>query len=244
MADLAEVYARTRKELANLVSSLSEDDLERPVPATPGWSIRDVIAHLAGDVERIRANDFPREFFFALGSEQGVAVLNGWTARHVADRRGRPLQDVLDEWENAAAAVSPMMRGDVEWPEGVLPFAAHVLVTDVGVHQQDVHGALGAVKDRDAAAVRIGLGTYIAGADLRLKTSNGPALRLVTEDKEKVAGAGEPVATVHAPRFELFRAMSGRRSPDQLRAYEWDGDPEPFIELFYPYGVREEALVE
>ena len=244
MADLAEIYATTRKELSSFVSSLTEEELERPVPATPGWSVRDVIAHLAGDLERIAVGDFPREFFAALGSEQGVAELNAWTARHVADRRGRPLQDVLDEWEDAAAALAPMIRGDAPWPEGVLPFAAHVLVTDIGVHQQDVYGALGLVRDRDAAPVRIGVATYTAGIDIRLNATNAPALRLVTEDKEKVAGAGEPVATVRAPRFELFRALSGRRSPDQVRAYEWDGDPGPFLELFYPYGLREEALVE
>jgi hypothetical protein len=173
-----------------------------------------------------------------------VTVLNEWTARHVADRRGRPLQDVLDEWEDSAAALASTIRGDAPWPDGVLPFAAHVLVTDVGVHQQDVYGALGVVRDRDAAPIRIGVATYVAGIDLRLRATNAPALRLVTEDKEKVAGAGEPVATVRAPRFELFRALSGRRSPDQVRAYDWDGDPAPFLELFYPYGIRAKALVE
>jgi hypothetical protein len=38
--------------------------------------------------------------------------------------------------------------------------------------------------------------------------------------------------------------MSGRRSPDQIRAYDWNGDPEPFVDLFYIYGVRKEPLVE
>lgn len=63
-------------------------------------------------------------------------------------------------------------------------------------------------------------------------------------EKSDVAGDGEPGATVKTNRFEFFRAMSGRRSPDQIRAYEWDGDPEPYIPFFYPYGIREEALVE
>ncbi|MDQ4024656.1 MAG: maleylpyruvate isomerase family mycothiol-dependent enzyme [Actinomycetota bacterium] len=244
MADLAEIYATTRTDLADLVSGLPEEDLERPVPATPGWSIRDVIAHLAGVVERTASGDFPREFFIALGSEEGVALLNDWTDRQVAGRHARRLRDVLGEWENATTAVAPMIRGDVPWPDGVVPFASHVLVTDLGVHQQDVYGALGLVKDRDAAPIRIGFATYAAGVDLRIKASGRPALRLVTEHKEVVAGTGEPVATVRASRFELFRALSGRRSQDQLRAYEWEGDPEPFLDFFYPYGVREDALTE
>ncbi|HEX2196557.1 MAG TPA: maleylpyruvate isomerase family mycothiol-dependent enzyme [Actinomycetota bacterium] len=244
MADLAEVYAATRRDLAAFVSSLADDELERPVPATPEWSIRDVVAHLAGVAQCVAAGDFPREFFVAIGSEAGVRAINEWTGRQVETRRGPRLQDLLDEWEGATAAIAPMMRGDVPWPEGVIPVAAHVLTTDLAVHQQDVYGAVGLVKDRDAAPIRIGFATYAAGADLRLKASGGPALRFVTERKEVVAGDGDPVATVRGTHYELFRALSGRRSPDQLRAYEWEGDPEPFLELFYPYGVREQALVE
>lgn len=244
MAGLDDVYAVTRKELASFVSSLPEEDLDRPVPATPGWSVRDVIAHLASVAQCTSTGDFPREFFFSLGSEQGIGLINEWTERHLAGRRGRPLQDLLDEWESTTAEIARMIRGDVPWPDDVVPFADRVLVTDLTVHQQDVYGALGLAKDRDAAGIRIGFGTYVAGADLRIKASAGPSLRFVTETKDVVAGGGEPGATVCASRFELFRALSGRRSPDQVRAYDWDGDPEPFLELFYPYGVREEALVE
>lgn len=244
MADLAEVYSVTRKELANYVSSLSEDELDRPVPATPGWSIRDVVAHLAGVVVSTTGGDFPIEFFAALGSEPAVKVLNEWTGRHVDDGRKRPLRDLLDQWEESAAVVTPMLAGEAPWPEDVVPFAGHVLTTDLAVHQQDVYGAMGVVRDRDAAPVRIGFATYRGGVDLRLRAVGGPALRFVTEHKEVVAGDGDPAATVRASRFELFRALSGRRSPDQLRSFDWEGDPEPFLEYFYPYGVRAEALVE
>lgn len=244
MADIAEVWATTRKELASFVSSLSEEDVERPVPATPGWSIRDVVAHMTGVLECIARGDFPVEFFVAIGSQQGVAVLNEWTDRQVVARDERPVIELLAEWESAAEGVMPMLRGDVPWPEGVVPFAGHVLTTDIAVHQQDVYGALGLVRDRDSAPVRIAFATYAAGIDIRQRSAGGPALRMVTEHKEVVAGDGEPVGTVRAPRFELFRALSGRRSPEQVRAYDWDGDPEPFLELFYPYGVRAEALVE
>jgi hypothetical protein len=49
---------------------------------------------------------------------------------------------------------------------------------------------------------------------------------------------------VSADPFELARAVNGRRSPEQIRAFDWEGDPEPFMHLFYPYGPRSEALVE
>ena len=244
MAELADIYDVTRKELANFVSSLPKEDLERPVPATPGWSIRDVIAHHGGAVERVAEGDFPQEFFVAIGSEQTVGILNEWTSRQVNDRSDRALQELLDGWESATTSVMPMIRGEMPWPEGVVSFAGHVLMTDLAVHQQDIYGALGLVKDRDTTPIAIGFATYAAGVDLRINAASGPSLRIVTEHKERVAGGGEPVATVRGPRFELFRALSGRRSPDQIRDYEWDGDPESFIEFFYPYGLREDALVE
>jgi uncharacterized protein (TIGR03083 family) len=244
MADLAEIYELTRKEVASFVSSLPPEDLDKQVPATPGWTIRDLVAHLTGDIVCIAAGDFPREFFESLGSEEGVVVLNRWTERQVEARRGRPLQDVLDEWEAAAPALTSMIRGDTPWPNDVMPFAGHILLTDIGIHQQDIYGALGLRKDRDAAVIRIGVSTYVGGIGLRQQIAGGPSLRVVMEDKEVVAGGGDPVATIRAPRFELFRAMSGRRNPDQIRAYEWEGDPEPFIPLFFPYGIREDALIE
>jgi hypothetical protein len=29
-----------------------------------------------------------------------------------------------------------------------------------------------------------------------------------------------------------------------VRAYDWEGDPEGVLELFYPYGVRADSLEE
>jgi hypothetical protein len=49
-----------------------------------------------------------------------------------------------------------------------------------------------------------------------------------------VAGSGDVTATVGAPRFEIFRAMTGRRSAEQITAFTWEGDegarrPFPFF---------------
>lgn len=244
MADLAEVYDLTRKELSSLASDLREDELARRVPATPGWTVRDVIAHLAGDVACLIEGDFPLEFFQGMGEPAAITVLNAWTDKQVRERKSLPPGKLLEEWEQASCSVGAMIRGEREWPEGVLPFAGHILTADLGTHQQDIFGALGMKRDRESAPVRIGVATFIGGVGLRLQMAAGPSLRFRMEQKEVVAGGGEPAATVSASRFELFRALSGRRNPDQIRAFKWEGDPEPFIAYFYPYGVREEPLVE
>lgn len=244
MADLGATYDDTRRKISEYVRALDERDLERRLPAAPEWTVRDVIAHLAGDVACILAGDFPQEFFAAFGEPDGVASLNRWTHSQVESRRSRSLDDVLDEWETESKVIVEMMDGSRPWPEGIPPFGSIILLTDVTVHQQDIYGAFGEERDRDAPAIRIANAGYIVGMGWRLAPAGIPPLRVVSGDSERTTGEGEPAATVRASRFEMFRALSGRRNPDQIAAYDWDGDPTPYLPYFYPYGVRREALVE
>jgi uncharacterized protein (TIGR03083 family) len=244
MAELADLYEELRDEIAQLVAGLGPEELDKPVPATPGWTIRDIVTHLAADASCTIAGDFPSEFFEAFGEAAGVTKVNAWTSRQLEDRRGRSLEDLLQEWKSSSTDLTAMMRGEKPWPEGIMPFSDRILLTDLTVHQQDIFGALGIERGREAAPIKIGLSGYITTMGWRLATANIAPLRFDLGDKSYVAGEGEPGATVHATRFELFRAMSGRRSPEQIRSYDWDNDPEPYVSYFYPYGIREEALVE
>lgn len=244
MADIGDIYDETRRKVSDYVRGLSDDDLDKSVPATPGWTVRDVISHLSGDVACVLASDFPEEFFAAFGEEQGVRSLNDWTQGHIDARRSKDLEEVLAEWEQNSAPLVSMMNGTRPWEGNIPPFAGTILVTDLAVHQQDLYGAFGEERDRDAAPVRIATAGYVVGIGWRLAPAGIPPLKVVAGDSERVAGEGEPAATVRATRFEMFRALSGRRSPDQVRAFDWDGDPEPYLRFFYPYGVREDALVE
>jgi len=46
--DTGDVYERVREDFVATVSALSDDELTLPVPATPSWSVRDVLAHVVG----------------------------------------------------------------------------------------------------------------------------------------------------------------------------------------------------
>lgn len=46
--EIGGLYAEGRARLSGIVLDVPHADLERDVPACPGWAIRDVIAHLAG----------------------------------------------------------------------------------------------------------------------------------------------------------------------------------------------------
>lgn len=243
MGDLGDVYESTRSSIVELVRG-HEDELDRPVPATPGWSVRDVISHLVGDVECILKGDFPREFFRSFGDADAVVSLNEWTRGHIDVRKDRSLQEIVAEWDELAPALVSVIRGETDWPAGVAPFADRVIVTDLGVHQQDLFGAFGVARDREGPAVKIGSSAYMVTLDFRLQSDDVGAVAVEASGKRWVAGGDEPDATLRTDRFELFRALSGRRSLDQIRSYDWDGDPEPFLGYFYPYGVREGSLVE
>ena len=245
MGDMADVYEETRTSIRDLLDSRPPADLERPAPATPGWRVRDVVAHLIGDLESIPSGDFPAEFFDSFGDETAIGNLNRWTTGHVEKRARLSYEELLKEWDERAAAMVLKMRGEEPWPERVPPFVDRVLITDLGVHQQDIYGAFGIERDREGPPVKIGVAGYIAIIGLRLQGDGGGTIAFEAPGKRWVVGNGEdPDATIRASRFELFRALSGRRSPEQVRAYDWTGDPEPFIQYFYPYGVRTEALVE
>ncbi|HEX6311894.1 MAG TPA: maleylpyruvate isomerase family mycothiol-dependent enzyme [Acidimicrobiia bacterium] len=219
MPDHAASYREFRHRVRGLVAGLDDDQLEMIAPATPEWRVRDVVAHLAGVPADILA-----------GNLDGVTT-DAWTARQVDDRRDWPFEEVLRQWEESGAAVEPLVPA---FPEA----AARQMLADAATHEQDIRGALGTPGARDADALEVGFVFMTGGvsAPLRFETDAGtfPA-----------GPKGEPVATVRADRFELFRAMSGRRSHDQIRAFDWDGEPQPEAVVVRPvFTARADALVE
>ena len=53
----------------------------------------------------------------------------------------------------------------------------------------------------------------------------------MVEAGEQVSGVGDLVARVEAPRFELFRAVAGRRTAEEIAQYGWDREPAPSLLL-------------
>jgi hypothetical protein len=67
----------------------------------------------------------------------------------------------------------------------------------------------------------------------------------VIDGAEEVSGTGEVVATIEASRFELFRAVSGRRTATEIEQYKWDRDPDPTLLLAAEiFSLREVSLHE
>jgi len=220
--DYVSSYRDARTALTSLTGELDDAGLARTVPATPGWDVRDVVGHVVGI-----ASDLLDGNLAGAGSDD-------WTAAQVSARRGMPFGDVLAEWSERA----PVLEAQVaSWP----PEFAGQLVSDLAVHDLDVRGALGR---RDALAVQLAFEHY---ADLfggRLDEAGAGAVRVETPEATRVVGAGDPTVSVAASRFELLRALSGRRSAAQIRAYGWEGDPDRVVAIIAAYPMRDRDLDE
>lgn len=222
--DLAAAYDGVRGRLDGRLRSAGGDLTARRVPATPDWTVKDVVAHLCGLLADVRA-----------GNLDGVGT-DAWTAKQVEDRKAASIEAILDEWSGHAAALMPSVP---DFPRAmVIP-----LIADACTHELDILGALADTSARDTDAVAISLDGYLYRLNKRL-TEAGLGLRVRAGDLERAVGAGDPAATVTAMPFEMLRALTGRRSPDQVRALDWDGDPEPFIPLFSTYPMRSDPLEE
>jgi uncharacterized protein (TIGR03083 family) len=209
------LYRAARERITALVSSVPEVDHDRPVPATPAWTVHDVVAHLTGIVDD------------ALHGRMEGAPGEAWTARQVEAGRGVPVADLLDAWGTRAPALEAR-------PELPVP-----LLADVLTHEHDLRGALGRPGARDEPALRWATGVLTEGFLGRATLAGLPPVRVVAPPRSW--GPAEAGVVLETDAFELFRAMFGRRSTAQLRALGWaGGDPGPYLEhlvIFTPAGA-------
>jgi hypothetical protein len=243
--DTADAYREAQASMTALVCDATREQLERTVPATPLWSVMDVVRHVVGVARNIVDGTLPGGFDPAemWQTPEGKRAGDAFTAAHLEARRGRSLDALLEEWTSVAEDLEPILRGQRSAPNPIM-FIEVIPVSDLAVHLQDVRGALGVPGDRESAASRIAFASYVGGLSLRLMARGLPALRIRYDAKERVAGGGDVAATWHGDRFEIFRALSGRRSRQQILAMSWEGDSASFLPWIPAYGEREEALVE
>jgi len=244
--DTAAVYAETQRSLSEFVRGLPPEELHTNVPATPLWSVRDAVAHLAAEGRLATEGEGPRgvlDILASLNDPEQARLRDEWNAEEVGRRRDLPFDDVVAEWDEQAARVLPMLKGEESFPVQY-PFIDSILVTDLSAHGQDIRNAVGRPGERDSPACRIALAGFAVTLGFRLDLLGIPALRLRYDGKERVCGSTEPGATLAGDRYELFRTLSGRRSRRQIEALDWEGDPEPYLSHIPAYGERFDDVSE
>ena len=244
--DSAAAYLDGKRSVVEAVTAATPEQLDTMVPACPEWTVTDVVRHVTGIAADLAGATLPTDFNPIEGwqSDDGRRQGDAYTDHHVASRRDRSLDSILDEWEQHTQRIVPILRGEQPAPQP-FPFVELVPVNDLAVHLHDIRGALQQPKDRDTPLVSLAFASYVAAFAIRLNARGLPPVRIRYDGgKERVTGEGEPAATWTGERFELFRALAGRRSNAQIAAMQWDGDPTPYIPLASMYGVRADALVE
>jgi uncharacterized protein (TIGR03083 family) len=212
-----DAYARAHGRIVEL---LDDDVAGVEIPTCPGWTVKDMVAHLGG-------------FFEAYKSGKGQEAFGpGWAERQVEASKARSLQECIDDW--SAHLADP---GDLfESPLG------SVAASDVLAHEQDIRTALDRPGGRDDENIVPAIERALSFLENKASEEELPTLRVVTEDIDRQIGAGSPAATLKTSTFELFRTLHGRRTVDQVRAMEWQGDPGPWMQSLFLFGPTETVV--
>jgi uncharacterized protein (TIGR03083 family) len=233
-------YEDGQRRVRALVEDLGPDSLARTVPACPDWTVRDLVAHLVGIVEdTVRGTYFP-DALDAWRDSETATRREQWTADQVSSRADRDLESLLREFDEHTRRLVTTLRGGTffDGPAWVLMAP----VADLAVHLADLREALGQEPDESAPVARVGFAAYRDWLRARLAERGLPPLRLSDGQDHWVLGEGEPAATLTADRHELFRTITGRRSATRIRAYDWDGDPAPYLSIIAPYPLATDQL--
>jgi hypothetical protein len=181
-------------------------------------------------------------------------------------RKQRSFGEILAEWDD----VGPQVAAFADDFPGRL---GSQFIADVTVHEHDLRGALGRAGARDSDGVRIGadflvnvflhpgvtslgLGpletragerTWVVGTGDPPTGDIGEASRAALMSTEVIPEpTRSPAGTLEVDEFELFRALTGRRSAAQIRRFDWSVDADPYLPVFGlgPFTIRSEDLVE
>lgn len=216
----ADLYDQTRQRVVGLAHGL---DPALVVPACPGWTVHDVVAHLVGlaaDVTTARVDGYA-------GTD--------WTARQVTERSSRNMSDLFEEWEQVlpqllainrdlAASDLPDRIDHVLGPVPKTSFesAFHV---DLLHHEHDLLGAAGTPRHIPLPADIAAMRAQLANVRRRFAADGLPTLRISPTDTDRdwQIGTGTPAASVAAPVIDVLRSFGGRRTMDEIRSFDWSG---------------------
>src|SRR4029079_18470069 len=147
-----------------------------------------------------------------------------WTAEQIAQRAGRSMAEVVEEWREWVAKFDP-------------PFDERI-VRDLLIHEADLSGAIGKDDAPPPEAVSWMLDFALSDLTRRIDEGGLDGLVISTDDGgDRRVGSSATAGALSTTSWELFRSLAGRRSATQVRRYSWQGDPEPYLAVWNRYGA-------
>lgn len=223
--DLGLLYRRAREQVADLVRSLSPEQLELDVPSCPGWTVHGVVSHLTG-VATDAAN----------GQLRSVPTPEQ-TAAQVQERAGTPTSVVLREWERSGSQLEMLLTrssGSMLAP-----------VIDVAVHEHDIRGAVGSPGNREGVIIELALNRALERFASKVDSAGLAPVRFVDDQGALIAGPPDAPVFFQASRFELFRSIYGRRSEVQIaRRFQGSDQAGAYPSLLCIFGPAAADIIE
>lgn len=223
-----QLYAGTRDRFIELVRSLSDEELARTIPLTPGWTVTQALAHVCG----LNGD-------LASGLREGLGTPER-TAHQVDSRAGMAPDEICVEWLGHGDTVEAIIDEH--------GFLGRRLAADLVIHLHDVTHALGLPIDtEDVATVDAGH-TYATHTVDRWLEVTGIEVAIEFDDGSwfvPSAGFEPPDLVLRTTPYDFLRSVSGRRSRAQVEGLGWSGDaPSALIDHFSPYGPLREVDAE
>ena len=237
-ATLLQGLEATHQRVGRLLAGLRADAWTTKVPATPAWSVADVVAHLAdADAAAIAviAGRAPER-------DPGGGDLDAWTAAGVAAAAGTPPEALAQSWEATADALRWRLEAlepdgwgaKVGWVAGPISVRtlAQLRLNDAWLHGRDLAEAVGAGFDVDPAtlawmadlAVRVipgGLaraGRARPGAVVLVRLGDAGEWLVGGAPGERPGGAAQPDLTLEAEPLAFVLRAARRTGGTPWRA--------------------------
>ncbi|WP_428962029.1 maleylpyruvate isomerase family mycothiol-dependent enzyme [Micromonospora fluostatini] len=212
-------YRRVRETTEALVTA-DPDAATVQVEHCPGWTVRDLVAHLVEVCARVhdRVTGLP-------------------PAPAPGPRAGLP--ELLARWAELSGPVEEFLAGPASMDRGIL-------VMDAFTHELDLRRALGAAPPEDHPALPVAIHVLVTGLTASLAGHGLPALAVRSGHGLLVAGTGEPAATVSGHWYDVYLSLAGRRTEAQIRSLRWSEDPRRWLPAFTwgPFRVPEAVAVD
>ncbi len=231
----AGAYLQGVDAVSALVEGLDDEALEIVVPACPDWRIRDLLAHLVGVAEDSADGGYFAAAMDAWRTPAYAAAREVWTAGHVDRHRHRTRDDLVGRLSRYGSDWAGLLRRGAGLVGQAPPWLVAAPAADLSVHLVDLAEAIGQPAESGSAISRFGFAAYRQWLGQRLIHQQLPALLFRDGRHDWPVGRGAPAGTVTAPADELFRMITGRRSRDEIRRYDWSVDPTPYLAVISPY---------
>ena len=160
MKDILDALAEQHAELETLLAGLDESAWAAPVPRCPGWTVADVVLHLAQTDEMGAASASGR-----IGDVRSLvsdaANVDEGADQYVEQERGASPAELLDRWRGASRALKEALASAdpskrVPWVTNTLTPAtlATTRIAESWIHTGDVADALGVSLPRADSRLR------------------------------------------------------------------------------------------